>query len=397
MSVADWEHARGHMMLDRTFVNLNTGSGGPLPRRTFERVTELRTHLAGAPMDFLLHEVPPLLWNARERLAGLLGADPRRLALATNVTGALNLVASSLRPSAPGEILLTDHEYTPVRWCWERLARRQGLEVRTFRLPALPAGPDEIVAAAVEAMGPRTRLLAFSHVLATTGLVLPARELCEEARRRNIVTVVDGAHTPAFVDLNLAGLPCDFYVGSGHKWLLAPTGTGFLYLGRGSEDVLEPTQVSWAYQPPPGGGPLDERDSFGSTPRLRRLECEGTRDICPWLAIPESIDFQTGIGLAGIRARRRELAFHVRRRLAGDRGLEPATPAAEELSGGMVAFRLPRTPGTDRLRQELWERFRIEVAVPERPEGPLLRVSVNFYNTEAEIDELADALKELTS
>lgn len=396
MSAADWEHARGHMMLDRAFVNLNTGSGGPLPRRTFERVTELRTHLAGAPMDFLLHEVPPLLWKARERLAGFLGAEPHRLALATNVTGALNLVASSLSLGAPGEILLTDHEYTPMRWCWERSARRQGLKVRTFRLPPLPAGPGEIVEAAVAAMGPRTRLLAFSHVLATTGTVLPAKELCEEARRRGIVTVVDGAHTPAFVDLNLAGLPCDFYVGSGHKWLLAPTGVGFLYLGPGNEDSLEPTQVSWAYQPSPGGGPLDERDPFGSTPRLRRLECEGTRDICPWLAIPESIDFQAGIGHGSIQARRRELAAHARRRLSGDRGLEPATPAAKTLSGGMVAFRLPRTSRADRLRQELRERFRIEVAVAERPEGPLLRVSVNFYNTEAEIDELADALKELT-
>ncbi|MDX3853443.1 aminotransferase class V-fold PLP-dependent enzyme [Streptomyces sp. AK02-01A] len=395
MVVADWDSARGRMLLDPTVVNLNTGSGGPLPRRAFERVTGLRTHLAGGPMDFLLREVPPLLWKARERLAGFLGGDPHRLVLTTNVTGAVNLVASSLSLAAPGEILLTEHEYTPMRWCWERMARRQGLELRTFRLPDLPADPGEIVDAAVAAMSPRTRLLSFSHVVSSTGLVLPARELCEEARRRGIVTVIDGAHAPAFIDLNLADIPYDFYAGSGHKWLLAPTGVGFLHIGPGHEESLEPPQVSWAYQPPPDTGLPDERDRFGSTPRLRRLECEGTRDICPWLAMPESIDFQAELGHNRIRSRRRELADHARQRLTGRQGLEPATPESVALSGGMVAFRLPEGTRASELRQWLWERFRIEVAVAERPNRPLLRVSANFYNTEAEIDHLADALQEL--
>ena len=108
--------------------------------------------------------------------------------------------------------------------------------------------------------------------------------------------MVDGAHAPGFIDLNLADIPCDFYAGNCHKWLLAPTGAGFLYLGSGSEDRLQPMQVSWGFYPPPGSGPPDERDQLGSTPRLRRLEFEGTRDICPWLTVPEAIDFQSGFG-----------------------------------------------------------------------------------------------------
>lgn len=395
MALADWDDARGRMLLDPTVVNLNTGSAGPLPRSTFQRVTDLRTRLARAPMDFLLRELPPLLWRAREHLARFLGGDPHRLALTTNVTGAVNLVASSLNPTAPGEILLTDHEYPPMRRAWERMARRQGLTVRTFRVPTMPAGPGEIVDAAVAAMGPRTRLLFFSHVLSMTGLVLPARELCEEARRRGIVTVIDGAHAPAFLELNLADIPCDFYAGSGHKWLLAPTGVGFLHIGPGQEDALEPAQVSWAYEPPAGSGPPDERDRFGSTPRLRRLECEGTRDLCPWLAVPESVDFQARLGHDRIRLRRRELSDHARRLLTDGQGLEPATPERPDLSGGMVAFRLPATTSADELHRGLWERFRIETAVADEPQGPLLRVSANFYTTEAEIDYLADALKEL--
>jgi isopenicillin-N epimerase len=346
-------------------------------------------------MDFLLRSVPSLLWEARERLACFLGGDPHRLVFTTNVTGAINLVASSLSLAAPGEILLTDYEYETMHWCWERAAQRQGLVLRTFPLPTLPDEPGEIVRAAVAAMGPHTRLFFFSHVLSSTGLILPARELCEEARRRGIVTVIDGAHGPAFTNLNLADIPCDFYAGSGHKWLLAPIGTGFLHLGAGNEDHLRPTQVSWGYHPPPESGPLDERDQFGSTPRLRRLECEGTRDLCPWLAVPESIDFQAGIGHDRIWARMRELTSYVRQCLTGWRGLVPATPEHVALCGGMTAFRLPDGTNATELQRGLWERFRVEASVIERSNLLLIRVSTHFYNTEAEIDLLVEALGEL--
>lgn len=388
MPAADWADARERMMLDPTVVYLNTGSFGPLPRCVFDRATALRRHLAEEPMDFLVRCVPFLLWEARERLAGFLGGDPRRLVFTTNVSVAINLVASSLPLAAPGEILLTDHEYEPMYWCWERAAQRLGLVLRTLPLPTLAGEPGEIVQAAAAAMGPRTRLFFFSHVLSPTGLVLPARELCVEARRRGIVTVVDGAHAPAFIDLNLADIPCDFYAGSGHKWLLAPTGTGFLHLGPGNEDRLRPMQVSWGYRPPPWSGPPDERDEFGSTPRLRRFEAEGTRDICPWLTVSEAIDFQAALGHDRIRARMRELTDYVRQRLTGWRGLVPATPEHPALCGAMMAFRLP--DGTNAAR--LWERFRVEAPVIERPDCVMIRTSTHFYNTEAEVERLAEAL-----
>lgn len=387
----DWAELRSRMMLDPSAVNLNTGSGGPLPRAVFDRVTDLRRALAAEPMDFLLRKVPPLLWRARERLSDFIGADPHRLAFTTNVTGAVNLVASTLSLAAPGEILLTDYEYVPMRWCWERVAQRLGLRIRTFAVPVDAQDPDEIVRAAVAAMGPDTRLFFFSHVLSSIGLVMPAAQLCEQARERGILTVIDGAHGPGFLDLDLTGLGCDFYAGSGHKWLLAPTGNGFLYFGKGTLELVEPPQVSWAYQPP-AGSPPDERDRFGSTPRLRRLECEGTRDICPWLALPEAIDFQAGIGHDKLRARTRELTECARETLTG---LHAVTPRQPELSGAMTSFALPGR--TDELGSKLWERFGIEASVIDRPEQQLIRVSTNFYNTEAELERLADALTGLVN
>jgi isopenicillin-N epimerase len=382
-------------MLDPTVAYLNTGAFGPLPRCVFDRATAFRRRLAEEPMDFQLRCVPPLLWEARERLACFLGGDPHRLVFTTNASVAINLVAASLSLDAPGEILLTDHEYETMHWCWERAAQRLGLVLRTFRLPTLAVEPGAIIQAAAAAMSPRTRLFFFSHVLSSTGMILPVRELCAEARRRGILTVVDGAHAPAFTDLNLADIPCDFYAGNGHKWLLAPTGTGFLYLGPGNEDRLRPMHVSWGYHPPPESGLPDARDQFGSTSRLRMFECEGTRDICPWLTVPEAIGFQAALGHDRIQARMRELTDYIRQRLTGWRGLALATPEHPSLRGAMTAFRLPNGTNAAGLRRGLWERFRVEVSVSEHLERLVLRVSTHFFNTEAELERLAEALGKL--
>jgi isopenicillin-N epimerase len=390
MPDAFWSHARSQMLLDPTVTNLNTGSFGPLPRPVFDRATELRRRLAAGPMDFLLRQAPPLLWESRRRLADLLGGDPRRLVFTANVTASVNVVAASLRLAAPGEILLTDHEYGAMHWCWERAAQRQGLALRTFPLPTPAKEPGEIVEAVRAALTERTRLLFFSHVLSPTGLVLPARDICAEARRRGVLTVVDGAHAAAMIPVDLDAIGADFYGGNCHKWLLAPTGSGFLYLGNGSEDRLRPLQVSWGWHH--DRDRLDEPDEFGSTPRLRALEFEGTRDPCPWLAVPAAIDFQAGLGWGRVRGRIAELAGHVRRRLDGLAGLTLATPAHPALHGSLTAFRLPAGVDIVALRRGLWEVHRIEAPVVERPEGPLLRVSTHFYNTEEEIDRLADAL-----
>jgi isopenicillin-N epimerase len=393
MPPVDWTAARAAVLLDPTVANLNTGSFGPTPRAVFERATALRRRLAEEPMAFLLREAPPLLWTARERLAAFLGTEPTRLVFTQNVTAAVNIVAASLRLAAPGEILLSDREYGSMQWCWERAARRQGLSVRFFHLPLMPRDAVEIVDAVRAALSPRTRLLHFSHVLSATGLVLPARELCELARTHGVLTMIDGAHAPAMVSVDIDGVGCDFYGGNCHKWLLAPIGSGFLTMGRNAIDRLEPLQVSWGYHY--DRARADEQDEFGSTPRVRALEFEGTRDLCAWLVVPDAIDFQADRGWDAVRSRVRELAAYTRRRLDGLAGLRLTTPTAPDLHGAMTTFWWPPGLDAERLRQQLWER-RIEALVNEWPEGLTLRVSTHFYTTEAEIDRLAAAIPDLS-
>jgi isopenicillin-N epimerase len=223
--------------------------------------------------------------------------------------------------------------------------------------------------------------------------VLPAREICAEARRRGVLTVIDGAHAPAMIPVDLAGLDCDFYGGNCHKWLLAPTGSGFLYLGHSSAERVQPLQVSWGWHQ--DRARADERDEYGSTPRLRALEFEGTRDPCAWLAVSTAIAFQEQLGWDPLRERIAGLTRYVRECLTGLAGLRQATPSAPASHGAMTAFRLPTGTQPAALRRGLWERYRIEAPVIERPEGPLIRVSTHFYNTEEEIDRLAEALKVL--
>ncbi len=413
----NWGAARAQIILDPTVTMLNTGSFGPLPRPVFDHATALRLRLAAGPTDFFVRQVPPLLWEARERTAAFLGTKPHRLVFTSNVSAAINLVASGLKLNAPGEILMSDHEYGAMIWCWERVAQRQGLTIRTFPLPTMATDPGAIVEAATRAMSPRTRLLFFSHVLSPTGLVLPAQELCAEARKRGIISVVDGAHAPVYIPLNVSDVNADFYTANLHKWLLAPSGAGFLVIGPGNEDRLQPLHVSWGYyadkyplgaavKPGSAGdrpreptsevvqssGP-DARDNYGSTPRTRFLEFEGTRDICPWLAVPTAIDFQTELGFDAVRGRIAELAAYTRR-VIGATGLPLATPARPGMCGAMTAFELPPGLSAPALRKEFWAR-RVEIPVIERPNRLLVRVSHHFYTTEGEIDRLADVLPDV--
>lgn len=399
----DWSAARRLVPLDPTVTMLNTGSFGPTPTPVFDRVTDLRRRLAAGPTDFFIRQVPPLLWESRCRTAEFLRTDPHRLVFTTNVSVAINIVASSLNFQASGEILMTDHEYGAMEWTWERVAARTGTTIRTFPLPTMARDATEIVAAAEAAFTPNTRLFFFSHVLSPTGLVLPAKELCALARCRGVTSVVDGAHAPAMTPLDVDDVNADYYAGNLHKWLLAPIGCGFLVIGRGREDSLEPLVVSWGYHPDryrPGEPNLTDRpdavDGLGSTPRTRFIEFDGTRDVCPWLAVPAAIDFQAGLGWDEVRGRMAELAVYTRRVIGERHGLRLATPDAPGMCGAMTAFELPTGLNARDLRRALWAR-RIEIPVIERPDRLLLRVSHHFYTTEAEIDVLSAALPEVLS
>jgi isopenicillin-N epimerase len=399
MGMHDTNDESGIIMLhDSQVTYLNSAAAGPLTSQVFERLNSLRRMLAENPIDFLHRQLPPLLRHARAALASYLGCHSDNLLLTTGVTPAINLISSSLVFDAPGEILISNLEYPPMQRCWEHAAARLGLTVRIFNLPDQCVSSDQIIDAASSELSPLTRLLFFSHVISSTGMVMPVDELCSLAANNGIISVVDGAQAPGFIQIDLESITCDYYVGSGHKWLLAPVGTGFLYAKPEALVRLRPLNICSLSIPVFSmivDSDLSKVDAAGRTGLIRALEVEGARDLCPWLVLPEAINLHFQLGAKYIQGRQQLLANEVRTRLNGLRGMRAITPENTALTGGIITFALQNSENPAYLSKCLSATYCIEVAFIQCHHRTLLRVSTHFFNTISDIDNLAIALDAL--
>ena len=369
---------RDEFLLDPEVTFLNHGSFGACPRAVFERYQEWQLELERQPVLFLARRVEGLLAEARAALSGYIGADPGDLVFVPNATAGINVAAWPLGLREGDEVLSTNLEYGALDLTWEHVCGDFG--ARYVRTPiSLPvADEDEIVDTLWAAVGPRTRVLFVSHHTSRTALTLPVGELCRRAREHGITTVIDGAHVPGHLPLDLRELDPDFYAGNCHKWLCAPKGAGFLYVRRGLQRDVHPLVFSWGYE---GDDP-----SF-----VVRHEKQGTRDPSAYLTVPFAIEWQREHGWPDVRVRCHELA----RRAAAELGLQPLVPGTRhDLFGQMVSLRLPDDAPAD-LQERLYDEHRIEVPVAEHDGGRLIRPSFQGYNDEADLERLRLALKAL--
>ncbi len=389
--VADWSAIRDEFESMPGVAYLNTGTCGRTPRSVMREAAEWRHRLAAEPCEILWRRLPEALWPARERVASFVGARPENIIFMANVTAGVNTLTNGLKLERGRDVLLTDQEYGAMAFAWERAASRASASIKTI---ALPVGANfskqDLLDRFDTALNRQTQLLFISHISTATGLILPVHEICAMARERGILSVIDGAHAPGMIDVDLDSIGCDFYAANGHKWLLAPCGSGFLFVRPGLEDRIEPLVVSWGWKYDQARS--QSRDQEGSTHFIRSHEFQGTRDPAPWLAMPAAIRFAEQIGVDLIQARDRELANFSRRRLASIPGIEPMTPDDPGLSAALAAYRLPQGPAVE-IQRTLWQQHLIETPVLDRPQGACLRVSTHFYNTEDEIDRLFTAVK----
>jgi isopenicillin-N epimerase len=347
---------RDLFLLDPDVVFLNHGSFGACPRPVFEHYQELQRELERQPVEFLaLERRFPELWDAaRLRLAAYVGADPSRLAFTTNASSALNAVARSLELRPGDEVLTGDAEYGGMAILWEHVAARAG--ARVVRRPF-----DELVP------GPRTRVLFCSHVEWTSGRVNDVARVCALAREHGVLSIVDGAHAPGQLVLDLDALGADVYAGNCHKWMCSPKGAGFVYARPEAQGLFDPLVVSW--------------DFAGDAPFSDRHRWQGTRDPAAFLAVPAAIRFLEEHDWPAVRDRCHAL-------LAGAAlGLEPLTDEFVQMRG----YRLDH-PDPPTLKRRLYDEYRIEVPVIETPRGWVLRVSVQGYNDASDLEALGAAL-----
>jgi isopenicillin-N epimerase len=367
------EELRSEFLLDPEIAFLNHGSFGACPRPVFERYQAWQRELEHEPVDFLARRLPGLLDAARSALSAYVGCAAQDLAFVQNATTGVNLAARSLTLGPDDEVLSTDLEYGACDLAWERVCHRAGARYVRAPIPLPLTDPSEVVGALFAHANERTRVVYASHVTSSTGLVLPVAEIVACARALGLATVVDGAHAPAQVALDLATLGADYYAGNAHKWLAAPKGAGFLHVRPEHQARVDAAIVSWGYT---------EGSSFSE-----RIERQGTRDPAAWLTVPDAIRFQAERDWDDVRDRSRQLTRRARRELCDLVGTEPLGP--ESMIAQLAAVRLAR-PAPD-LSGRLFARHRVEVPVGGA-ENDVLRLSVAGYTTREEIDRLLAAL-----
>jgi isopenicillin-N epimerase len=375
--------------LDPEVDYLNHGSFGATPRAVLEDQRRWIERMERGPVRFFARELEGLLDQVRAALGGFLACDPDDLALVTNATFGLNTVLRCLDLCPGDELIVTDQEYNASANILRYVAERAGARVVLVTVPFPIGGPQEVLEPILAAVTPRTRLVLVDHVTSQTGLMLPVEALVRALRDRGVETLVDGAHGPGMVPLELAEMGVAYYTGNLHKWVCAPKGSAFLYVRRDLQPRLRPLAISH-------GANTLRRD------RTRfRLEADwlGTLDPSPWLAIPAALHFVQHLlpgGIDGLRAHNRDLVL-VGRRLLCER-LGVPSPAPESMIGSIASVPLPplecgpseRGHWVDPLQLALVERG-IEVPTMLWPAPPkrLLRISAQAYNARAQYARLA--------
>ena len=383
---------RDLFLLDPGLIFLNHGSYGACPREVFDDFQDWQREMERNPVEFLGRRSGELLGAARERLATHLGARSEDLVFVTNATTGVNIVAQSLALQPGDEVLATDHEYGACDAAWRVVCEKAGAHYRRATIP-LPFDPAAFVETMLAAATPRTKLIFVSHITSVTALEFPLAALCAAARERGITTLVDGAHAPGQIALDLSAVGADFYTGNCHKWLCAPKGAAFLHVRSERQAEVQATVVSWGYVAEISGH--TGFDAYAGRSVLeRRLQWQGTRDIAAFLAVPTAIDFQARHGWPGQRARCHAMALDIQRRVLARNGLAPVAP--DEVYAQMVTIpvRCSGEGSGDALRRRLFERHRIEVPVTQHGGHTFVRVSVQAYTTEADLAALEDALAE---
>ena len=363
-------------------VYLNHGAYGATPRCVRAAQDRWRSRIEANPTAFFQGEYSALVREAAGAVAGFLGGRAADWVFVENATAGVNAVLASLTLRPGDEILTTTHAYGAVRNVLAHHAGRAGARLVEAALPLPAIDDDAVVAAVAAALNPRTRLAVFDHVTSSTATVLPAARLAALARAVGVPVLIDGAHAPGMLDLDVPAIGADWYVGNAHKWMFAPRGCGLFWTAPDRQAGTHPAVISHGL----GRGYAAEFDWIG------------TRDVTPWLTIADAVAFCHQLGAGRMRAWNRALAIEAAALLAQAWSTEAAAPPA--MTGAMASLRLPLPPVADpasaaRLRTALRTRFRIEAAVIPFAGELWLRISAQVYNRPEHYRRLAEAVGRL--
>ena len=377
---------KDHFLLDPSVIFLNHGSYGATPKPVFEAYQNWQRRLERQPVLFLGRELPALMRESRMALGHYLNADPDDLVYIPNATHGVNIVARSLDLKPGEEILTSDHEYGACDYAWEFNCEKTGARYIHQSIPLPVQTEEEIVEQLWQGVSPRTKVIYLSHITSSTALRFPVEEICRRARERGILAVLDTAHAPGQIPVDLQALGVDIAFGNCHKWMMAPKGAAFLYARREVQERIQPLVVSWGSHPTP--------DIATGSRFLDILQWTGTKDPTAALAVPDAIQFMEAHDWETVRTDCHQLLRTAIERICDLTRLPPLYPLDSDFYRQMGIAPLPPSDLT-MLKSRLYDEYRIEVPLTEWQDRQFIRISIQGYNTPEDVDKLLNALHEL--
>ena len=373
-----WREIQSAFTLDRNIINLNNGGVSPSPRVVQESMRRSLEFSNIAPARTMWAVLEPEVENVRQRLAADFGCNPEEMAITRNASESLENVQQGLDLKAGDEVLTTDQDYPRMITTWKQRERREGIVLKTISFPTPPPSLDDLAERFERATTPRTRVIHFCHITNLTGQIFPVQRICQLARSRGIEAIVDGAHAYAQFPFKHADLDCDYYGVSLHKWLLAPHGTGFLYVRKSKIGKVWPLMAA----------PVEMTDN------IRKFEEIGTHPAANHNAISDALEFHTAIGVERKAARLRYLRSLWTDRLTRLPHVSTPTSSDPRQSCGIGLLSVEgKEPGP--LADQLWEKYRILTVGIVHPQFKGLRITPNVYTTVPEIETFCDAVEKL--
>tara|TARA_B110000444_G_C18835788_1_gene595851 strand:+ start:1370 stop:2503 length:1134 start_codon:yes stop_codon:yes gene_type:complete len=370
--------------LDQNIIYLNHGSYGACPKPVFDDYQSWQKKIEYQPVQFLSKDIYKYLEHSREALGNYVKCDKNDLIFYANPSSAINTIISNLKLTINDEVLMSTHEYGALIRAWKKSAKIKGFKVIEQHIKLPLSTEKDFVKEFWSGVNKRTKVIFLSQITSATALIFPVKQICELASKAGIITIIDGAHVPGHINLNIKNMDCDFYSGACHKWLCGPKGSSFLYVKKKFQKNFMPLVISWGKY----------GDDPGPTKFLQNFQWQGTTDISSFLTVPSAINFQVKNNWISIQKECRGLIRKTKDELSdlfNDEGLS----VGGDWLGQMVSFPLPKGKFKN-LKFILLNDYRIEVPIFNWRDREYIRVSVQAYNKWDDITQLIKALKTIS-
>ena len=371
-------------LLNPDITFLNHGSFGACPKPIFEEFQRFQLELEADPVDFIQRKQSQYLKAARESLAEFVGCKAGDLFFTANPTFAINVIMRSIKLKEGDEILATNHEYGAMDRTWSFYCKKSGAKYIRQKISLPIVSKEQIIEEFWKGYNQNTKVVFLNQMSSATALIFPVKEICAKAKELGLITIIDGAHVPGHVDLNITELNPDYYTGTLHKWMLAPKGSSFLYVKPQWQKDLEPLVVSWGY----------ESIAQGESQFLDYHELQGTRDVSAFLCTPTVVSFLAQNSWNEVSGRCKQIVFDNYQRFCDLLNTAPLCPITSEFLGQMASVPI-NTAKPAELKELLYSKYRIQIPIMILNGNVYMRYSINGYNSQEDLDILYKALEDI--